>query len=83
MPKNNLLSQDDSTKNNLLSQDDLREVQDAIDTVSVQDVHLGRALHLLAQGLARLNNVEYPVPAPETPAEVAPAPEAPSEASQP
>lgn len=58
-------------KNNQLSQDDLREVQDAIDTVSVQDVHLGRALHLLAQGLARLNDIDYPVPASE------PAPEAP------
>ncbi len=64
-------------KNNPMSQDDLREVQDAIETVAVQDVHLGRALHLLAQGLARLNNVEYPVPAPEPPAEVAP--EAPAE----
>ena len=35
------------TKNTSLSQDDLREVQDAIATVAAQDVHLGRALHLL------------------------------------
>lgn len=74
------------TKNSSpMSQDDLREVQDAIDAVAVQDVHLGRVLHLLANGLARLNNVEYPVPAPEPPAEAAPAPveQAPAEASQP
>lgn len=57
-------------KNNALSQDDLREVQDAIDVVAVQDVHLGRALHLLAGALAKLNNVEYPVPPSEPPAEV-------------
>jgi len=65
------------TKINPLSPDDLREVQDAIAVVSVQDVHLGRALNLLAASLARLNNLEYPVPAPEPPAEV-PAPEAPT-----
>ena len=69
------------TKNTSLSQDDLREVQDAIATVAAQDVHLGRALHLLAASVARLNNVEYPVPAPEPAA--APAPEIPAEASQP
>ena len=68
---------------NPMSQDDLREVQDAIATVAAQDVHLGRALHLLAASVARLNNVEYPVPAPDPPAEVAPAPEAPVEAGQP
>jgi hypothetical protein len=65
------------TKINPLSADDLREVQDAIATVTVQDVHLGRALNLITASLARLNNVEYPVPAPEPPAE-APAPEAPA-----
>ena len=70
------------SKNNSLSQDDLREVQDAITYVAERDIHVGRALHLLAQGLARVNNVEYPVPAPEPPAEAAPAPEAPAEASQ-
>ena len=63
-------------KINPLSADDLREVQDAIAVVSVQDVHLGRALNLLASSLARLNNVDYPVPAPEPPAE-APAEQAP------
>ncbi len=63
-------------KSNAMSPDDLREVQDAIAVVSVQDVHLGRALNLLANGLARLNNVDYPVPAPAPPAE-APAEQAP------
>ena len=66
-----------NNKINPLSADDLREVQDAIAVVTVQDVHLGRALNLLAASLARLNNVDYPVPAPEPP----PAPEAPVEAS--
>ena len=60
-------------KNSVLSQDDLKEVQDAIAVVSQQDVHLGRALHLLATHVARLGNVEYPVPEPEPQAEVAPA----------
>lgn len=59
--------------NNSMSQDELRELSDACASIALADAQLGHVLDLLLAQLARLNNLEYPIPLEPASEEVAPA----------